>query len=217
MTRDGAWRRRRLADARLYLCVDRRAAQGDLRDLLDAVLQAGVDIVQLRDKEADPAELRAAAAVFRDAADRHDALFVLNDDPSLAAEVHADGVHVGQTDALPSEARMVVGAERLVGRSTHAREEIDHALGEDCDYFAVGPVHATPTKQGRPPIGLGPLRHAAAAGDRPWFVTGGMARDTVPDVLATGARRVVVVRAITEAADPARAAADLAGLLRSAD
>lgn len=215
MTRDGAWRRRRLADAWLYLCVDRRAGQGDLPELLDAVLEAGVDIVQLRDKEAEPDELRAAAAVFRDAADRHDALFVLNDDPSLAAEVHADGVHIGQSDALPAEARMVVGSDRLVGRSTHTREQIDHVLGGDCDYFAIGPVHATPTKQGRPPVGLDPLRHAAAAGDRPWFVTGGMASDTVPEVLATGARRVVVVRAITEAADPAAAAADLAELLRA--
>lgn len=215
MTRDGAWRRRRLADARLYLCVDRRVEQGDLADLLDAALAAGVDIVQLRDKEAGAGELRAAAAVFRDAADRYDALFVLNDDPSLATEVHADGVHVGQSDVAPTKARMVVGAERLVGRSTHTTEQIDHALAEDCDYFSVGPVHPTPTKEGRPPIGLDPLRHAAAvAGDRPWFVTGGMATDTAPEVLATGARRLVVVRAITDAKDPAAAATDLAGLLQ---
>lgn len=215
MSRDGAWRRRRLDDARLYLCVDRRAEQGDLEGLLDGVLAAGVDMVQLRDKAAARHELRAAAAVFRDAADRHGALFVLNDDPALAADVHADGVHVGQEDAPPAEARMVVGADRLVGRSTHCVDQIDRALVEDCDYFSVGPVHATPTKEGRPPIGLGPLRHAAAvAGDRPWFVTGGMAPDTAGAVLATGARRLVAVRAITEAPDPATAAAALAEVLR---
>lgn len=214
MTRDGEWRRRRLAGAVLYLCVDRRAEQGDLSRLLDAALGAGVDIVQLRDKTASAPELAAAAAVFRDAAEHHGALFVLNDDPALAVATGADGVHVGQDDVSPAAARTVVGPDRLVGRSTHTVAEIDRALGEDCDYFAVGPVHATPTKQGRRPVGLAPLRHAAAvSGDRPWFVTGGMAPDTASAVLAAGARRLVVVRAITEAADPAAATGALAAVL----
>lgn len=217
MARDGDWRRRRLAEAVLYLCVDRRAEQGDLAGLLDAVLGAGADVVQLRDKTASAHELRVAAGVFRDAADRHGALFVVNDDPALATDGDADGVHVGQEDLPPAQARRVVGPERLVGRSTHTVAEIDAAMEEDCDYFAVGPVHATPTKEGRPPIGLAPLRHAAAvAGDRPWFVTGGMAVETAPDVLAAGARRLVVVRAITGAADPAAATAELAELLARA-
>lgn len=213
MTRDGTWRRRRLADAVLYLCVDRRAE--DLPAFLDAVLQAGVDIVQLRDKAASPDEIRRAAPVFRAAAERHGALFVLNDDPDLAVAVDADGVHVGQEDADPATARAVVGPDRLVGWSTHSVEEIDAALQTDCDYFGVGPVEPTPTKQGRPGIGLDPLRHAAAvAGDRPWFVTGGMAPDTAPAVLATGARRLVVVRALTQAKDPAAVTAALVALLR---
>jgi thiamine-phosphate pyrophosphorylase len=213
--RDGAWRRRRLRDAVLYLCTDRRVERGDLEGFLDAVLRGGVDIVQLRDKEADEVAVRAAAATFRAAANRHAALFVLNDEPELAAEVGADGVHVGQDDAPPEVARAAVGPQALVGRSTHATGEIDRALAEDCDYFAVGPVHATPTKQGRPPIGLAPLRHAAAsAGDRPWFVTGGMAADTAPAVLATGARRLVVVRELTGATDPEARARELATLLR---
>jgi thiamine-phosphate pyrophosphorylase len=203
-TRSGSWRRARLARSRLYLCTDRRAARGDLPGFLDAVLGAGVDIVQLRDKEADAPQLRAACAVFSEAALRHEALFVVNDDPALAATVDADGVHVGQDDVPPEAARAAVGPERLVGRSTHAPEEVAAALEEDCDYFAVGPVHATPTKQGRRPIGLDPLRYAATvAGERPWFVTGGMAVETARDVLGTGARRLVVVRALTEAADPA--------------
>lgn len=212
--RDGAWRRRRLDDALLYLCCGRDAGRGDLAGFLDAVLGAGVDIVQLRDKTADREQLLAAGAVFRAAAARHGALFVVNDDPALAVHLDADGVHVGQDDPTPAAARASVGHERLIGRSTHAREEIDRAVGEDCDYVAVGPVHATPTKQGRPPIGLGPLRHAAAVVDRPWFVTGGMSTRTAPEVLATGARRLVVVRAITEADDPAAAVAGLVALLR---
>jgi len=209
------WRQERLADAWLYLCMDRWAPSGDLDGFLDAVLGAGVDLVQLRDKTATRDELAAASAVFRAAADRHGALFILNDDARLAAEVGADGVHVGQDDLHPSDARALVGPEAIVGRSTHSVAEVDRALDEDCDYFAVGPVHATPTKQGRPGIGLDPLRHAAAlASERPWFVTGAMSLATAPEVLATGARRLVVVRAITEAPDPARAVTELATLLR---
>ena len=208
-------RRRRLAEARLYLCVDRRGPQGDLAALLDAALAGGVDIVQLRDKGATVAQVREAAPVFRDAAERHGALFVLNDDPHLAVEVDADGVHVGQDDMPPAQARDVVGPHRIVGWSTHAVAEVGAALAQDCDYFAVGPVHATPTKQGRPPIGLDPIRHAAAvAHDRPWFVTGAMSAATARPVLAAGASRLVVVRAITEAEDPRAAAAEMAALLR---
>jgi thiamine-phosphate pyrophosphorylase len=216
-SRDGGWRRERLAASRLYLCTDRRAAKGDLPAFLDAVLGAGVDIVQLRDKTGTAEELEEAAGTFRAAALAHGALFVVNDDPALAAAADADGVHVGQDDLHPDRARGIVGPDRLVGRSTHAEAEVDAALAEDCDYFAVGPVHATPTKQGRPPIGLVPLRHAAAiAGDRPWFVTGGMAAETADEVLATGARRLVVVRALTGADDPAAAARALADLLSAA-
>lgn len=216
MSRGGAWRRRRLADARLYLCVDRRTGQDDLPELLDAVLAAGVDLVQLRDKSATDEQLRAAAPVFRAAALRHGALFILNDDPVLAVEAGADGVHVGQDDPHPAQARRVVSSDRLVGCSTHSPAEVDRALATDCDYFAVGPVHPTPTKEGREAIGIGPLRHAAAvAGERPWFVTGGMAPDTAPEVLASGARRLVVVRAITGADDPAAVTAALVRLLRA--
>jgi thiamine-phosphate pyrophosphorylase len=215
--RDGAWRRERLAAARLYLCADLRADQGDLESFLDAVLGAGVDVVQLRDKAAGRVRLVAAADVYRRCAERHGALFVLNDDPWLAAEVDADGVHVGQDDAPCDVAREAVGPERLVGLSTHSVEEVDGSLDQDCDYFAVGPVHATPTKQGRAPIGMRPVRHAADVGDRPWFVTGAMSVRTAPEVLAAGGRRLVVVRALTQAEDPGGAAAALAGLLATPD
>ncbi|HEX2029747.1 MAG TPA: thiamine phosphate synthase [Nitriliruptorales bacterium] len=212
--RDGARRRARLDRSRLYLCTDLRRERGDLQPFLDAVLAAGVDVVQLRDKHASLRELRAAAETCRAAADRHGALFVVNDDPQLAAAVDADGVHVGQDDPPPAVARQAVGPDRLVGRSTHSRGEVMRALREDCDYFAVGPVHATPTKEGRPAIGLGPVRLAArVAGRRPWFVTGGMAVDTIREVGAAGARRFVVVRAIAQAHDPGAAVRALTGMV----
>lgn len=214
MSRPRSWRRERLQRARLYLCTDRRAGQGDLEGFLEAVLAGGVDIVQLRDKNASEPELRSAAATFRGAVQRHAALFILNDDPRLAAEVDADGVHVGQEDAAPDHARALVGPDRLIGRSTHDVGQIDRALNEDCDMFTVGPVSATPTKEGRPGVGLDPVHHAAAvARDRPWFVSGAMAPDTAPAVLAAGGRRLVVVRALTQARDPRAAAAELAALL----
>jgi thiamine-phosphate pyrophosphorylase len=140
----------------------------------------------------------------------------MNDDPELAVEVGADGVHVGQDDPPPPQARLVVGPDLLIGRSTHDRSQIDRALVEDCDYFTVGPVYETPTKQGRPGIGLTPLRHAAqVAGDRPWFVSGAMSVATAPAALAAGARRLVVVRAITQAADPVEAVRALTELVRA--
>lgn len=200
--RDGAWRRRRLAASRLYLCTPLRH---DLMAFLDVVLGAGVDIVQLRDKDAARGTQAEAAPVFRDATARHGALFVLNDDPRLAVEADADGVHVGQEDAPVATARAAVGPERLVGRSTHSREQAAAALATDADYVAIGPVHGTPTKAGRQPIGLAPVSKVAAMADRPWFVTGAMATDTIPDVAAAGARGFVVVRAITGADDPAAA------------
>jgi thiamine-phosphate pyrophosphorylase len=210
----GEQRRARLADSVLYLCVDRRAEAGDLETFLDAVLGAGADLVQLRDKTATPEQIMAAAPVFRAAADRHGALFILNDDPRLAVLVDADGVHVGQDDMRPEDARLLVGPDRIVGWSTHAVAEIDDAVQTGCDYFAVGPVHATPTKQGRPAIGLDPIRHAATVADRPWFITGAMSSDTADEVLAAGGRRLVVVRAITQAPDPAAATAALVRRLR---
>lgn len=203
-------RRRRLQRARLYLCTPLRA---DLEDFLDTVLDGGVDIVQLRDKTASPDQQRKAAGLFTAACERHHALFVVNDDPALARQCGADGVHVGQDDMPPQQVRELVGDDLLIGRSTHGTSQIDQAQIEPCDYFAVGPVQATPTKQGRPGIGLEPLRHAAQVATKPWFVTGGMTAGTAGPVLAAGARRLVVVRALTDAADPGAAAAGLSELL----
>jgi thiamine-phosphate pyrophosphorylase len=199
MVGQGELRRERLARARLYLVCDRRPP-GFLR----AALAGGVDVVQLRDKEAGDDELLAAAATFCRCCDEAGALFVVNDRPDLAAAAGADGVHVGQGDASLEEARRAVGAERIVGRSTHSPEQVDAAAG--ADYIAVGPVCETPTKPGRRAAGLEPVRHAAAHARMPWFAIGGIDPGNLPEVIAAGARRVVVVRAICEAADPRAAA-----------
>ncbi len=196
--------RERLADARLYLVCDARP-----QAFLDAALRGGVDVIQLRDKTlASDAEIVAAARAFRAAADAAGALFVLNDRPDLVAACGADGVHVGQDDADPRSARAAVGEDRIVGRSTHAPDQLAAADADpDVDYLAVGPVHATPTKPGRPAAGIAYVEHAARAEPAtPWFAIGGIDATTLPAVVAAGARRIVVVRAITEAADPEAAA-----------
>lgn len=202
--------------ARLYLVCDARGDGRDLRAFLDAALRGGVDVVQLREKDqsvTDEAIVRAAR-VFREACDAHGALFVLNDRPDLAAATHADGVHVGQDDMPIADARAIVGEDVLLGRSTHTPQQVDDAAVADVDYFAVGPVHATPTKPGRPAVGLELVRHGASAPRQvPWFAIGGIDADTVGDVVAAGATRVVVVRALTEASDPAATARALRGAL----
>jgi thiamine-phosphate pyrophosphorylase len=204
-------RRARLARARLYLVCEARPGGHDPEPFLHAVLHAGVDLVQLRDKQADDGTLLRAAKVFRIACREHGALFVLNDRPDLAAEADADGVHVGQDDMPVAEAREHVGAARLVGLSTHSVEQVDAVTG--ADYFAVGPVHATPTKLGRPAIGLDPVRHAAATASVPWFAIGGLDAANAGEVVAAGARRIVVVRALTQSTDPAGAARALREVL----
>jgi len=192
-----------LTDRRLYLCT---ADRPDLAAFLVACIGGGVDVVQLRDKHLDArpllARARAAVAVCRDLG----VPFVLNDRPDLALECGADGVHVGQDDGPASLARRILGPDAIVGLSTHAPAELDASASEPADYVSVGPVTATPTKPGRPGTGLGYLRHAAATATRPWFVTGGVAPDTLPAMLDAGARRFVVVRWLTEAADPTVAA-----------
>jgi thiamine-phosphate pyrophosphorylase len=209
MPADYEERRDRLARARLYLVCDRRPAA-----FLRAALAGGVDLLQLRDKAASDEELLAAAQTFRACCAETGALFLVNDRPDLAVAADADGVHVGQDDMTPAAARAVVGPERLVGRSTHSAAQIDAAT--DVDYIAVGPVHATATKPGRPAVGLEPVRHAAAHAPVPWFAIGGLDADNVAEAIAAGARGVVVVRAITEAADPHWAAAALRGALDAA-
>ncbi len=220
----GSEARARLADARLYLCTDAREHQGDLKDFLDTVLASGVDVVQLRQKD-PPLEARQEIeylSVLSAACQRYGALLACNDRADIAHAARPDILHLGQDDLPIALAREVVGEEMLVGRSTHAAAEVDAATVEPgVDYFCVGPTWATPTKPGRPAPGLELLSHAARiapqteAGARPWFAIGGIDLDNLDEVIAAGARRAVVVRAITQASDPGRAAAEFARRLRA--
>ena len=199
-------RRSRLAQARLYLCTPDRP---DLADFLEEVLAGGVDVVQLREKGIEARRELELLEVVRDAAQRHGALWSVNDRADVARAAGADVLHLGQDDLPVPHARAVVGDDVLIGRSTHDVRQVDAAAVEPgVDYFCVGPTWPTPTKPGRPAPGLTLTRHAAALGTpRPWFAIGGIDLDNLDEVLAAGATRVVVVRALTEASDP-RAAAE---------
>ncbi|MER7500046.1 thiamine phosphate synthase [Nonomuraea pusilla] len=201
-----------LAGARLYLCTDGRRERGDLPEFLDAVLAAGVDIVQLREKGLEAREELALLEVFRDACDRHGRLLAVNDRADIAYAARPDVLHLGQDDLPVTVAREILGDDLLIGRSTHSMAEASAAAVEEgVDYFCCGPIWPTPTKPGRHAPGPALLRHAASLGaDRPWFGIGGIDLTTLDEVMAYGVTRVVVVRAITEADDPGAAAAEFA-------
>ena len=197
-------RKQRLLTSRLYVVSDARRRQGDLERFLDEILAAGVDIVQLREKEAEAGDLLRWSEVFRAAADRHGALFTVNDRPDVAMVAGADGVHVGQNDIPPRYARDLLGPDAVVGLSCHSEEDLERAPSEP-DYLTVGPLFETPTKPGRAATGTDLVRFAAVRIPRLWFAIGGIDADTVSIVVEAGARRIGVVRAVTEADDAALA------------
>ncbi|MEW5809582.1 MAG: thiamine phosphate synthase [Actinomycetota bacterium] len=213
-----------MRDASLYLCTDARRERGDLAEFADAALAGGVDIIQLRDKgspgeqQFGPLEARAELAaleVLADAARRHNALVAVNDRADVALAAGADVLHLGQDDLPLPVARQIFSA--VVGRSTHDIEQVRAALAEPVDYFCVGPCWPTPTKPGRPAPGLDLVRATAALNPaKPWFAIGGIDADRLPEVLDAGARRIVVVRAITAADDPRAASAALKAALSAA-
>jgi thiamine-phosphate pyrophosphorylase len=210
--------RARLAAARLYLCTDARRQRGDLEQFLDAVLGAGVDIVQLREKGLEAREELGLLEIFASACQRHGRLLAVNDRADIALAAGAAMLHLGQDDLPVPAARRILGPGPLIGRSSHTPAQADAAAAEPgADYFCAGPVWATPTKPGRPGTGLGLLAHVARGQPaRPWFAIGGITLRRLDDVLAAGATRVVVVRAITEADDPAAATRAFAQRLRAA-
>jgi thiamine-phosphate pyrophosphorylase len=205
----GALRRERLRWARLYFVCDALPHGDDPEPLLRAALGGGSGMVELRDRERPAPAVERSAKTFRRIADTYSALFIVNDDPRLALELDADGVHVGQDDIPPAEARTVVGSEAIVGLSTHSPEQIEAAHAQPVDYISVGPIWETPTKEGRPGTGLELIEHAVRHATLPWFAIGGIDPSNVGQVVAAGARRICVVRAIREAFEPAAAAAAL--------
>lgn len=215
-----------LAAARLYLCTDARREHGDLAEFADAALAGGVDIIQLRDKGSageqrfGPLEARgelAACQILADAARRHGALFAVNDRADIARAAGADVLHLGQGDLPLDVARDIVGTDVLLGLSSHDREQAVAAAAGRADYFCVGPCWPTPTKPGRQAPGLGLVRTVAELGtDKPWFAIGGIDEQRLPEVRDAGAKRIVVVRAITAAADPRAAAERLSSALAAA-
>jgi thiamine-phosphate pyrophosphorylase len=227
----------RLATASLYLCTDARRERGDLAEFAEAALAGGVDIIQLRDKgsageqQFGPLEAvheLAALEVLADAARRHDTLLAVNDRADIALAAGADVLHLGQDDLPLPVARGIIGPRPVIGRSTHDRAQASAAVIEPVDYFCVGPCWPTPTKPGRPAPGLDLVRATAelASGaadsatpgcDKPWFAIGGIDEQRLPEVLAAGARRIVVVRAITGADDPRAAAQRLKARLAAAE
>jgi thiamine-phosphate pyrophosphorylase len=216
----------RLSAASLYLCTDARRERGDLAEFADAALAGGVDIIQLRDKgspgeqQFGPMEARAELAaleVLADAARRHRALLAVNDRADIALAAGADVLHLGQDDLPVAIARAIVGPRPLIGRSTHDHAQVVAAAAGEVDYFCVGPCWPTPTKPGRAAPGLDLVRAAAELPtEKPWFAIGGIDVRRLPEVLDAGARRVVVVRAITAADDPRDAAQRLSAALAAA-
>lgn len=214
--RAGADRRARLAAARLYLVCAIPGEPPDaglLPDLLRAAVAGGTDIVQLREKRLPDDELTAVAHASRALCERIGALFIVNDRPAVAAETGADGVHVGQEDLPVPEVREIVGPEMLIGLSTHSEAEIDAVDPALVDYIGVGPVHETPTKEGRPAVGVELVRYAVAHAKVPFFAIGGLDARNIGEVTAAGATRAVVLRAIADATDPQAAARELRAAL----
>jgi thiamine-phosphate pyrophosphorylase len=203
----GELRRQRLRWARLYFVCEARPHGRDPEALLNAAMAGGAGMIELRDREQPRGAILRSGQTFRRLANTYGALFIVNDDPHLALELGADGVHVGQDDMDPADARRVVGPDAIVGLSTHSREQIEAAGRQPVDYISVGPIWETPTKEGRPGTGLELIRAAAEIAPRPWFAIGGIDTENVAQVTEAGAQRICVVRAIRDAENP-RSAAD---------
>ena len=192
-----------MAERRLYLCIGLRP---NLEEIVRAAVAGGVDVVQLREKQAEAIPIMRAAEGLKEICAQAGVPFFVNDRVDLAYAVGADGVHLGQGDIPPTIAREILGDEILVGRSTHAPEELEAALSEPVDYLSAGPVEATPTKPGRQGTGLDYLRFASQRSTLPVFVTGGVAPERIAPLVAAGAGHFVVVRYIADAPDPHAAA-----------
>ena len=212
-----------LDHAQLYLCTDARKDRGDFAAFLDAAFTGGVDIIQLRDKTLEAQEELELLHVLRDSAQRHGKLWAVNDRADIAAVTEAPIFHIGQKDLPLTSARKLLGAKAKIGLSSHTTEQVTQALtAPSLDYFSVGPVWATPTKPGRAAVGVELVKYASEQVREtrsllPWYAIGGIDLENIEQVVAAGASRVVVVRAITEAEDPTEAARQLRACLPPLD
>jgi thiamine-phosphate pyrophosphorylase len=195
-----------LAARHLYLCVGIRH---DIDDFLPAVLRGGIDVVQLREKTLDLDAQRRAAHLMAPICRDFEVPFIINDSPELALEVGADGVHVGQDDVSVARCRALLGADALVGLSTHSEDEFTAALLQAATYFSAGPIEPTPTKPGRLGTGVDYAVTSQRRSPRPVFVTGGVNATNIAALVGAGLRHFVVVRALTEASDPESSARTL--------
>lgn len=202
----------RIGGARLYLVSGAELSAGSLSELTPELVRAGVDVIQLREKEMEAGDVLRLAEPIAQACAEAAVPFIVNDRPDLALALDASGVHLGQNDLPVPAARRIVGPGAIVGLSTHSTEDIA-AVPDEADYIAVGPLFETPTKPGRPAVGLELVRHAAGSVSLPWFAIGGINLSNIESVLDAGARRVVVVRALTHASDPVAEAARLSDAL----
>lgn len=209
----GALRRERLRTARLYFVLDARPHGEDPADRVEAALRGGADIVQIREKELGRREIERSAATVRRLCNNYSALFIINDDPELAHSVDADGVHVGQDDVAVNEARALLGPDAIIGLSTHSEEQIRASATQPIDHISVGPIWETPTKEGRPAVGLDLIRFAAREAPHPFFAIGGIDLENVTQVVTAGADRLCVVRALRDANDPEAVASQLRAAL----
>jgi len=200
-------RHERLARLRLYLITGDHGDEVETARIVEAALEGGATVIQLRKKSMPMLERYRLALALRILTREHEAILIVNDHADLAIAVDADGVHLGQEDLPPDAVRALPGfGGRLIGRSTHNLEQARDAMAEGADYIAVGPVYPTPTKAGRPAVGTGLVSEVAAIVDRPWVAVGGIDHDNAPDVIEAGARAIAVVRAVYDATDPAEAA-----------
>jgi len=197
--------RDRLDRALLYLVTPSKPGGVHLDDFLPRVLEAGVDMVQLREKDLEDAALLRHAETGRRRAEEFGAIFILNDRADLAVASGAHGLHLGQDDLPIEAAREILGDGPIIGLSTHCTQEILNAQTSSVDYIGVGPVHATPTKPGRPAVGYELVEFAAERSSIPFYAIGGIDLKTLPEAIAAGARRVSVLRGVTESQDPASA------------
>ncbi|HEY7151889.1 MAG TPA: thiamine phosphate synthase [Solirubrobacterales bacterium] len=205
----GELRRQRLQWARLYFVCEALPQGEDPESMLNAAMGGGAGMIELRDREHPRRVIERAGQTFRRLANTYSALFIVNDDPYLALALRADGVHVGQDDMDPAEARRIMGPDAIIGLSTHTRGQIEAVAESPVDYISVGPIWETPTKEGRPATGLELVRAAADVAARPWFAIGGIDPGNVEQVVRAGASRICVVRAIRNAEDPRAAATAL--------